>query len=145
MFYTILADAILAIHLAYVSYVVLGQILIMVGWWRGWKWIRNFWFRASHLAMIVVVALESIGGVTCPLTTWEDNLREMAGQSIEQASFVARLMSSIMFFDCSQQEKIFTVVYVAFALMVIATFIFIPPRRRKAKDDQPSSPERIVA
>ena len=83
MIYLILADIIVAIHFAYVSYVVVGELLIILGILLKWQWIRNFWFRVSHLAMIVVVALEAVVGFRCPLTTWEYLLLDAAGEQIE--------------------------------------------------------------
>jgi len=53
---------------AYISYVVLGQLAILVGIVRRWQWIRNPWFRWTHLLMILVVAWEAVQGITCPLT-----------------------------------------------------------------------------
>ena len=41
--------------------------------------MRNFWFRGSHLGAIAVVAAESLVGFVCPLTTWENRLRLLAG------------------------------------------------------------------
>src|SRR5437764_14821538 len=80
--YAILADAIVAAHVAYVSFVILGQLAILIGWPLGWKWIRNPWFRMIHLLMILIVVVESLPFVKyeCPLTTWEYELRVEAGQ-----------------------------------------------------------------
>ena len=71
-----------AIHVGYVGYVVLGQLLIWVGWALGWKWVRNFWFRATHLLAIAVVAYEELMDIRCPLTVWEEHFRELAGQPV---------------------------------------------------------------
>ena len=52
--YGFLADLTVVVHVAYVAYVVVGQALIMVGWGVGWRWVRNFWFRTTHLLAIVL-------------------------------------------------------------------------------------------
>src|SRR5207244_2554023 len=78
--YTFLADAIVAVHLVYVGYVVLGQLAIMAGVLMKWHWIRNPAFRWSHLAMICIVAAEAIVNFECPLTTWERHLRKVEWQ-----------------------------------------------------------------
>src|SRR5450755_163295 len=78
--YALLADCLVVIHLAYISFVIFGQLAIMVGWPLGWRWIRNPWFRITHLIMILIVALEAVVQFKCPLTTWEENLRVAAGQ-----------------------------------------------------------------
>jgi hypothetical protein len=126
----LLADLIVAVHVAYVAFVVVGQILILIGIWRGWRWIRNPWFRTIHLIAIVIVAGESVLNVPCPLTTWEAQLRHRAGQSVSGGSFVGNLLHELLFFDLP--EWVFNVSYVAFALLVAATFWWAPPRGRRA-------------
>ena len=74
-FYGFLADVIVIVHFLYVAYVVVGQLVIFAGIAFKWQWIRNPWFRWSHLVMICIVAAESIANFECPLTTWESSLR----------------------------------------------------------------------
>src|ERR1700687_1873141 len=76
----VLADIVAAVHLAFVAYVIAAQVLIVVGVLARWAWVRNAWFRVSHLVMIGVVAVESLVDFDCPLTTWENLLRKAAGQ-----------------------------------------------------------------
>jgi hypothetical protein len=73
--YTFLADVIVAVHFAYIGFVIFGQLAIVVGAILGWKWIRDPAFRWIHLVMICVVALEAFVQFECPLTTWERLLR----------------------------------------------------------------------
>jgi hypothetical protein len=73
----LLADLLVTIHLAFVAFVVVAQLLILVGWLARWGWVRNFWFRAVHLLCIAFVAVEAVGGIQCPLTTWEHDLRKV--------------------------------------------------------------------
>lgn len=129
MGYLMLANLLLVVHFGYVSFVVLGQLVILFGWILGWEWIRNFWFRLAHLAMIAVVALESVAGVQCPLTVWEQDLRRLGGEAISDAPFVFRLLNRLMFFDCIPYDHwIFQASYIGFALLVLATFVLVPPR-----------------
>ena len=76
-----LADLIVVFHASYVSFVVLGLLVILIGAVLRWKWVRNFWFRIAHLAAIGVVVVESLAGIPCPLTVWESQLRRTAGQT----------------------------------------------------------------
>ena len=78
--YGILAELIVAIHLVYIGIVVFGLAAIVLGIALRWQWIRNPWFRGIHLAMIMIVAFEATMGIECPLTTWEGELRELAGE-----------------------------------------------------------------
>lgn len=134
MFYRLAADAVVVVHFAYVAFVVVGLLAILLGLACGWRWVRNPVFRILHLGAIVFVAAEALGGVTCPLTTWEYQLRTLAGDATYQGDFIAAWVHDLLFFDA--EPWVFTVCYVAFALVVLATFLFGPPRwrtRRPAK------------
>ena len=52
MFYAVLADALAAFHLAYVAFVVVGELAILAGAAFGCRWARNRWFRGAHLLAI---------------------------------------------------------------------------------------------
>src|SRR5262249_58906161 len=89
--YVILADVLTAIHFAFVAFVVVGEVAILVGAAFRCRWARNPWFRALHLLAIAIVAAESILHLPCPLTVWEHDLREIAGQDPGTQTFVERL------------------------------------------------------
>ena len=127
---TLAADIILVVHFAFVLFVVGGLALIWIGYAAGWQWVRHVWFRVAHLAAIVFVAGEALLDVACPLTIWEDALRSTTGSAAGE-SFIARWVHRLMFY--AAPEWMFTLLYVAFALMVAATFWFIPPRRNKPR------------
>jgi len=135
MGYGILADVLVAIHVAYVSYVVFGQLAIWLGLVLRWAWIRNPWFRWTHLVMILIVGGEAALGITCPLTRWEENLRQLAGQPTTGESFVGRLLHNLIFVDWS--PRIVEGLHIAFALLVLGTFVLVPPRRHAAKEAEP--------
>src|SRR5260370_18835684 len=113
MGYAFLADAIVGFHAAYVGFVVLGQLAILIGLALKWSWVRNPWFRVIHLIAIVVVGLEAAGGITCPLTDWEDQARLAAGQTVEQGTFIGRIAHNLLFYDCDQWY--FDMGHIAFA------------------------------
>lgn len=128
MIYGLLADAVVGVHVAYVSYVVFGQLLIWLGLIRGWSWIRNLWFRWTHLAMILIVGCEAALNIECPLTRWERSLREAAGQAVSGESFVGRLLHDLIFVDWP--PWVIDASHIVFALVVLGTFVLAPPRRR---------------
>jgi Protein of Unknown function (DUF2784) len=137
MGYGFLADVVVTVHLAFVSFVLIGQILILVGMFCRWSWVRNPWFRIAHLLAIGIVVFEAVNGIECPLTTWERDLRALAGQEPEDISFVGRLVRDLLFFECS--EETFTAIYICFGSVVLLTFAVVPPRkpcgRRHKKPD----------
>ena len=122
-----LADLILIVHFGFVLFVVCGLALIWVGAAAGWRWVRNFWFRITHLGAIALVAGEALVGVWCPLTVWEDALRGVH----EEKSFVARWIHRVMFYDFP--GWMFTFAYVLFALVVVASWWFVRPKPPRNK------------
>ena len=124
----LLADIIAIIHLGYVIYVILGFILIVVGIILRWKWIRNLPFRITHLLAIVGVACEALLGVNCPLTVLEFKLRYALNLSEEKVSFIGAIVGSLLYYNAP--GWLFTIVYAAFAIVAVITFIIAPPTRR---------------
>ncbi len=134
-FYGFAADFIVVFHLCYVLFAVGGELLIVLGWLFRWPWIRNFAFRIVHLLAVVVVAVEALIGVFCPLTEWEYRLRFLAGQIIAgEIPFMARLVRRLIFYDFP--AWVFTLTYILFALLVAASFFFVPPRRKSRPEKQ---------
>jgi len=128
MWYGLCADLVVGIHLAYVAYVVLGQLLIIIGAGMKWQWVRNPWFRYTHLLAIAIVAIEAIQGWPCPLTVWEAQLRELGGQAFnESGSFMGKLLHNILFVENVPQLALDTA-YVATMLLVLQGVIMYPPR-----------------
>ncbi len=126
--YRTLADVILALHVGVVAFVVGGLVLIIVGKWRGWQFVEGWWFRLAHLAAIGVVAAQAWLGVVCPLTTLENWLRGRSRQSVYDVGFVEYWLETVLYYDVP--PWVFTLLYTAFALAVIAAWWRFPPRRR---------------
>ena len=120
-----LADLILAVHFAFVLFVVGGFASILAGSPLAWGWIRNRAFRIAHLAAIGFVAAESLLGMACPLTLWEDALRR--GQPGAR-SFVGRWITRLLYYDFS--EWVFAAAYFLFAAAVALAWFLVPPRRQ---------------
>lgn len=131
--YRILADLVVCVHLAYVLFVVFGQVAIVIGLLLKRRWVRNFWFRAIHLLMIGVVVFEAALGIVCPLTRWENRLRAAAGQEGVGESFIEYWTHRMMFYQF--EPWVFTLIYCAFGATVAAAFAFGPPDwpKRKSK------------
>ena len=125
--YRLAADALLLLHVLFVAFVVLGLAMVLVGWFAGWRWVRNPWFRTAHLAAIGVVVLQAWLGVICPLTTWEMALRERAGDAVYAGAFIAHWLEAILYYDAP--PWVFTACYTAFAVLVILSWVWVRPRR----------------
>ncbi len=125
--YRILADVVVAIHLALVGFIVIGMAAILLGIVLKWRWVRNFWFRIIHLAMIATVVEKTILGVSCPLTDWEDQLRERAGETVRGGDIYRPDAARDLVLGCIAVDTM-TIVYYLFGLAILLVFIFAPPR-----------------
>ncbi len=122
----LLADLIVVFHAAFVGFVVFGLVLILVGVALRWGWIRNVWFRVTHLAAIGFVVAEALVGMVCPLTDWENQLRRAAGQASYPGDFIGYWAHRVIFYRA--EPWVFTLIYILFGLAVLAAFILAPPR-----------------
>ena len=127
--YLLAADAVLVLHVLFVVFVVVGLLLIMTGRLLSWSWVSNWWFRVSHLVAIGVVVLQSWLGVICPLTRLEMALREKAGDATYAGGFVSHWLETILYYRAP--AWVFAVCYTAFGLLVLLSWYWVPPRRRR--------------
>ena len=87
MHYRIAADVILAIHLGFIAFVMLGGLL----------GLRYRWAAFVHIPAAVWGAFVEISGRICPLTTLENSLRRSAGESGYPESFVEHYLIPIIY------------------------------------------------
>jgi hypothetical protein len=120
-----LADIVVGVHLLIVLFILLGVPLVYLGAALHWTWVRSRPWRALHVGAILFVAAESLLGMTCPLTVWEDTLRggPVAG------GFIERSIDRVIFYDAP--TWIFTLAYVGFATLVLVTWVVVPPIRQR--------------
>jgi len=124
--YRALADLVLFTHAAFVAFVVLGLLLVLCGGFFGWRWIRNPWFRALHLAAIALVVVQSWLGIICPLTRLEMRLREMAGEASYSGTFIAHWVQKLLYYQAPMW--VFVISYTVFGLAVIGSWLRFRPR-----------------
>lgn len=135
--YNLLANLTAFVHLLFVLFVVIGQLLILVGWICKWQWTRNRLYRWLHLGSILFVMLSTWFDLYCPLTLLESYLRESAGGQGYQIGFIGYWLQRLLYY--SAPAWAFTFVYTLFALIVIITFIVYPPdKKEKGSADIPN-------
>ena len=87
MIYRILADVLVALHLAFVLFVALGGILVLR---RGsWAWI--------HFPVATWGALVEFMGWICPLTPFEVRLRTIGGEAGYEGGFVENYLIPLLY------------------------------------------------
>ncbi|MFC1481993.1 DUF2784 domain-containing protein [Candidatus Neomarinimicrobiota bacterium] len=124
---SLLSDLVVLLHFAYAAFVVAGFILILLGWWRKWHWIRQPLFRWLHLGCIALVALESVAGLVCPLTLLENWLLVGTGATGYERDFIANLLYNLLYYDFP--AWVFIIAYVTLAVLTAIIMILIPPDR----------------
>ena len=87
MFFRLAADLILASHLIFIIFVILGGLLA----------IRYRWLIFVHVPAAIWGAFVEISGRICPLTTWENQLRQSAGDSGYTDSFVEHYLLPVIY------------------------------------------------
>ena len=87
MFYRIAADLVLALHLGFIVFAVLGGLLIL----------RYHWVVYIHVPGALWGAFVEITGRICPLTLWENSLRQSAGESGYAESFVEHYLLPVIY------------------------------------------------
>lgn len=125
----LLADLVLALHLAVVVFVIAGLALVVAGNLRGWRWVNNLWFRLAHLLAIATVVAQAWLGLVCPLTTLEMWLRAEAGEAGYSGGFIAHWMQRLLYYQAP--EWVFVLVYSLFGLAVAASWWFFPVVSRR--------------
>ncbi len=84
-----LADALVALHLLFVAFVVAGGFLLL-------RWPQLVWL---HLPAAVWGAYIEFSGGICPLTPLENHLRALAGGATYAGGFVERYLLPLLYPD----------------------------------------------
>jgi len=110
----VLADAVVALHLAYLAFIPVGGLLAM-------RWPRLI---LPHLLAVAIGVVSVTVHFDCPLTTWEQWLRRKAGQRVYSDGFVAHYLTGRVYphgYDWAVQA--------IFAACVVASYAVIIGRR----------------
>jgi hypothetical protein len=87
--YRLLADLTLILHAAFVSFVMLGALLVL-------RWPRVAWIHLP--AVLWGAGIEFLGGI-CPLTPLENHWRQLAGGQGYTGGFVEHYVVPILYPD----------------------------------------------
>ena len=83
------ADALVALHLAFIAFVIAGGLLALRH--RGWA--------VLHLPAAAWGAWTEFTGTVCPLTPWENSLRRQAGDAGYAGGFIEHYVIPLIYPD----------------------------------------------
>ncbi len=87
MTFRIAADAMMTAHLLYIVFVLVGGFVAI-----RWRWI--LWLHMPAAAWAIYV---QFFGQICPLTIWEQRLRDLAGQAGYAGGFIDYYLMPIIY------------------------------------------------
>ena len=87
MIFRVAADGLLVLHLGFVLFALFGGLLV--------AWKRGFVFL--HLPAACWAVLVELLGASCPLTGWEQLLRERAGDSGYSEGFIEHYLLPVLY------------------------------------------------
>lgn len=94
MLYSLLADAVLLLHFAFILFVVLGGLLLH-------RFPRMIW---AHVPAVAWGVLIEFAGWICPLTPLENHLRRLGGAAGYSGSFVEHYLLPMIYPDSLTRE-----------------------------------------
>ncbi len=83
----LLADGLVALHFAFIVFVLFGGLLVLH--WRGWS--------VLHLPAVAWAAFVEFTATICPLTPWENALRRRAGEAGYNGGFVEQYVLPVIY------------------------------------------------
>lgn len=87
MFYSLAADTLLIVHFLFIGFVVLG----------GWLVFKWRWLVFLHLPAATWGTLIEFQGWLCPLTPWERQFRQAAGEASYKTGFIEHYLAPLIY------------------------------------------------
>ena len=123
MFYRILADTVLLLHLAFILVVVAGGLCALR--WR--------WAPLVHVPMALWGMFIEVSGGICPLTPLENELRRAAGSSGYSGGFIEHYLLPVIYpTGLTQPVQLLLALVVLLANVIV--YVFVWKRLKRAGD-----------
>ena len=126
----ILAEAILAAHVAIILFNVFGLVAVPLGAICGWRFVRVRWWRVVHLVLLGTVALQAVVGRACLLTLWQAAL---AGAAASPTPLIMGWVNRMIYWPLP--IWVFAALYVVVFGYALALLWLVPPTRRATAAD----------
>jgi hypothetical protein len=122
MLYSVAADAIVILHLAFIVFVMLGGLLLLL-------WPRLVYL---HLPAVIWGTLVELQGWMCPLTPLEQHLRKLAGEAGYSGGFVEHYLLPLIYpAGLTRDLQTVLALCVITVNLVIYTVVVVKYRRKR--------------
>ena len=129
MIYRLLADVVFLAHLAFVLFVVLGGIAV-------WLRPKLAWL---HVPAVAWGALIEFAGWICPLTPWEQSLRQLAGERGYSGGFVEYYLFPVLYPEGLTRDVQIALGLIVLTVNVIAYSLIVRRRAYSRASNKPES------
>ena len=119
------ALAVLYFHFAVVLFNVFWLLAVPAGGWLGWRFVRNYWWRAAHIAALILVAAQAAAGRLCFLTIVQNYLQTRAGGI--SPSLITRIVMRAIYWPLP--DWVFAPLYLLALVCAALLWKYVPPRR----------------
>ena len=119
MAWRLLADLLVALHLAFAAFVIFGGFL-------AWKWR---WAALAHLPALAWGFWIEISGRICPLTPLENRWRHLAGEAGYQGGFLDHYVVPILYPPGLTRPDQWVLAALLLAINVVAYGALLRPHR----------------
>lgn len=136
LLFEIAADCVQVFHLLLPLFLFGGIFSTAFGLfgWLTW-WMRSFRWRALHVALGLLVFVETLLQIPCPLTTLEKHLRRSAGMDVYAGDFLEHVLDQLFNWWTSSGARIPEAVVLGFKIIAGMTMFvgwtMFPPRLPK--------------
>jgi Protein of Unknown function (DUF2784) len=120
-----LAETILAAHVAIIAFNVFGLVAVPLGAMFGWRFIRIRWWRLLHIAALAAVAAQALLGRACFLTLWQAELSAAARPPLP---LIVGWVNRLIYWPLPLW--VFAALYAAVFVFALALLWLVPPRHR---------------
>ena len=117
MFYSVAADLLVIVHLFFIIFVIAGGFTILK--WR--------WMAILHIPSAAWGAFVEINGLICPLTPWENKLRQLAGERGYPDSFIEHYIVPLIYSPGVNQTML-TIIGIMVIVINLCVYSFVTYR-----------------
>ena len=114
-------EIVLFFHFFIFLFITVSFFLIPFGYFQKWEWVKNKYYRLTHLVLMGIILIETILGFMCPLTILENFLRN----NIEVDNNLTQIIHQIMYWNLPNYQ--FIILYIlSFSYLIFLWFFFKP-------------------